>query len=135
MVPWQTYYEALRTKYTHLVELEYSESPHEGQLIQWVWERDRYDGLIINPGALAHTSHALYDALRGCSKPCVEVHYSQIYKRERFRHRLITARACTGVISGFGWQGYEMALIALLGYEGTENGSGLTLLLPTNPNR
>lgn len=95
--------------------MTYLESPYEGQLIEWVWETHLYDALILNPGALAHTSYALYDALSACEKPCFEVHFSQIYKRERFRHRLITARACRGVISGFGWKGYELAIIAILG--------------------
>ncbi len=131
--PWRTYYEALQAKYASIVALTYLESPHEGQLIEWIWEVEQYDGLILNPGALAHTSLALYDALRGCGRPCIEVHYSQVYKREGFRQRLITARACLGVISGLGWMGYELALLALLAHAGTDNTSEGVRLLPISP--
>ncbi|MDW8015161.1 MAG: type II 3-dehydroquinate dehydratase [Bacteroidia bacterium] len=116
--PWDEFQSKLQAKYAHVAILEALESPYEGRLIEWVWEIDKYDGLIINPGALAHTSYALYDALRGCGKPCIEVHYSQVYRRERFRQRLLTAKACMGVISGLGWLGYELALVALLRQEG-----------------
>ncbi len=97
-----------------MAELSYFESAYEGQLIEWVWQTEAYDGLILNPGALAHSSYALYDALLGCGKPCIEVHVSPIYRREAFRRRLITAAACKGVISGLGWYGYELAVQALL---------------------
>lgn len=97
-----------------MAELQYFESAYEGQLIEWIWQRKAYDGLILNPGALAHTSYALYDALLGCGKPCIEVHLSPIYRREAFRRRLITAAACTGVITGLGWYGYKLAVEALL---------------------
>ncbi|MCS7152529.1 MAG: type II 3-dehydroquinate dehydratase [Bacteroidia bacterium] len=116
--PWEQFWLTLQEKYAGQAELTYLSSASEGQLIEWIWEIERYDGLILNPGALAHTSLALYDALLGCGKPCIEVHYSQIYRRERFRQRLITARACWGVITGLGWMGYELALLALLRYEG-----------------
>ncbi|MCX8112477.1 MAG: type II 3-dehydroquinate dehydratase [Bacteroidia bacterium] len=112
--PWSDFWGYLRNTYAHQAELTYLESSYEGQLVDWIWETDQYDALILNPGALAHTSYALYDALLGCGKPCIEVHYSPIHQRERFRQRLITAQACRGVISGLGWLGYELALIALL---------------------
>ncbi|MCS6789763.1 MAG: 3-dehydroquinate dehydratase [Bacteroidia bacterium] len=112
--PWDEVWKTLQEKYSTQALLSFFESPHEGQLISWIWEVEAYDGLIFNPGALAHTSYALYDALRGAGKPCIEVHVSQIYARERFRHRLITAAACRGVIIGLGEYGYEMALLALL---------------------
>lgn len=116
--PWDEVWKNLQEKYGHQAALTFLESPHEGQLITWIWEVEAYDGLILNPGALAHTSYALYDALRGAGKPCIEVHVSQIYARERFRQRLITAGACRGVIIGLGAYGYELALLALL-YEGS----------------
>ncbi|MEN3039964.1 MAG: type II 3-dehydroquinate dehydratase [Bacteroidia bacterium] len=124
--PWTEFFDYLKRKFSSHASLTYLESPYEGQLIQWVWEVDQYDALILNPGALAHTSYALYDALRACDKPCIEVHYSQIYKRERFRQRLITARACQGVISGLGWRGYELALIALLSHGEATIASGIS---------
>lgn len=120
--PWEAFWADLQTKYQHLAQLSYLESAYEGQLIEWVWEIEAYDGLILNPGALAHTSYALYDALIGCGRPCIEVHVSQIYRRERFRQRLITAAACQGVITGLGWYGYELALLALL-YQLSEDAS------------
>ncbi|GIV24068.1 MAG: hypothetical protein KatS3mg025_1727 [Bacteroidia bacterium] len=113
-MPWEVFWADLRARYADTAELTYLESPYEGQLITWIWEVEAYDALILNPGALAHTSYALHDALRGCGKPCIEVHVSQIYRRERFRQRLVTAAACTGVIIGLGWYGYELALQVLL---------------------
>jgi 3-dehydroquinate dehydratase-2 len=68
------------------------------------------DGAVINPGALAHTSYALYDALRGFGKPVVEVHISDLLAREEFRHKLVTAPAAVKVISGQGFDGYLLAL-------------------------
>ncbi|MCS7189234.1 MAG: type II 3-dehydroquinate dehydratase [Bacteroidia bacterium] len=114
---WQPFWEKLQSRYAHKAYLTYLESAYEGQLVDWVWETDVYDALIINPGALAHTSYALYDALLGCGKPSIEVHVSQIYQRESFRQRLITAKACTGVIVGLGLLGYELAILYLLSYE------------------
>lgn len=120
--PWSEFWTRLQNRYQDRVHLTYLESAFEGQLVEWVWETQAYDGLILNPGALAHTSYALYDALLGCGRPCIEVHVSQIYRREAFRRRLLTARACLGVITGLGWQGYELALLALLAYlEGTSS--------------
>ncbi|MCS7162499.1 MAG: 3-dehydroquinate dehydratase [Bacteroidia bacterium] len=111
---WEAVWQGLCERYGHLAHLTYLESPHEGQLVEWIWETTAYDGLIFNPGALAHTSYVLYDALRGCKKPCIEVHVSSVYRRESFRQRLLTARACVGVIAGVGMYGYELALLALL---------------------
>lgn len=123
--PWQAFWESLQVRYREQVHLSYLESAWEGQLVEWVWETEAYEGLILNPGALAHTSYALYDALLGCRRPCIEVHVSQIYRREAFRRRLVTARACMGVITGLGWQGYELALLALLAhFEGTSSAAG-----------
>ncbi|MAH39983.1 MAG: hypothetical protein CML08_01085 [Puniceicoccaceae bacterium] len=68
------------------------------------------EGIIINPGALTHTSLALRDALAGCNIPCIEVHISNIYQREAIRQHSISAPACLGVISGLGFQGYRSAL-------------------------
>ena len=72
------------------------------------------DGIMINPAAYSHTSIAIKDALSAVSMPVVEVHISNIYKREEFRQKSITAGASTGVISGFGPFGYHMGLIALM---------------------
>ena len=97
-------------------EVECVQSNHEGELIDQL-ERlgPRCDGVIVNPGALTHTSVALYDALLGCGKPVVEVHLSNLYKREEFRHRSVTAPAAVGVIMGLGPAGYLLALDYLAG--------------------
>ncbi len=91
--------------------VRFLQSNHEGQLIDWIeTEGQEADAIIINPGALAHTSYALADALRGSGKPVVEVHISNIHRREAFRHTLVTAGAAVGAITGLGIDGYALAL-------------------------
>jgi len=93
------------------VQLHCLQSNHEGQLIDWI-EREAVgtDAIIINPGALSHTSLALADALRGSGKPVIEVHISNVFTREPERHRMVTAGAAKGLISGLGFDGYLVAL-------------------------
>jgi 3-dehydroquinate dehydratase-2 len=91
------------------LELRFRQSNHEGQLIDWI-ETEPGDAIIINPGALSHYSLALADALRGCGKPVVEVHISNVFKREPERHRMVTGAAAKGVISGLGFDGYLAAI-------------------------
>ncbi|MDQ6710288.1 MAG: type II 3-dehydroquinate dehydratase [Candidatus Dormibacteraeota bacterium] len=91
--------------------IRFLQSNHEGQLIDWIEaEGQQADAIIINPGALAHTSFALADALRGSGKPVIEVHISNVHRREAFRHQLITGGAAIGVITGLGIEGYALAL-------------------------
>lgn len=92
-------------------ELSCLQSNHEGQLIDWIEkEGAASDAIIINPGALSHSSLALADALRASGKPVVEVHISNVFAREPDRHRMVTAVAAKGVISGLGFEGYLSAL-------------------------
>lgn len=96
------------------VELEFFQSNLEGEIIDRVQEcLGTVDGILINPAAFSHTSIGIKDALSAVNLPTVEVHISNIYKREEYRQKSITASASTGVISGFGPFGYHMGLIAL----------------------
>lgn len=104
----------IRQKFSD-VEIDYRQSNHEGILIDVIQESDGvYDGIVFNPGAYAHTSIALADAIRSVKTPVVEVHLSNIYEREEFRRHSFTAEACVGSIVGRGMSGYEDALDTLL---------------------
>jgi 3-dehydroquinate dehydratase-2 len=94
--------------------VEFRQSNVEGELVTWIQEaRTEAAGLIVNAGALTHTSIAILDALLACDVPSVEVHLSNIFAREPFRHRSYISRAAKGVICGFGGLGYELAIEAL----------------------
>jgi 3-dehydroquinate dehydratase-2 len=91
------------------------QSDVEGELVACIGAcRDRADGLILNPAAYTHTSIAIRDAVSACGLPCVEVHLSNVYRREAFRHVSYTAPVCVGVVAGFGGFGYVLALEALV---------------------
>lgn len=90
------------------------QSNHEGEIIDAIGKAEEsFDAILINPAAYTHTSVAIRDALAAISIPAVEVHLSNIYRREEFRHKSITAPACTGQISGFGKESYLLGLQAL----------------------
>jgi len=94
--------------------LDFRQSNHEGELVAWIQEaRMAASGIIINAGAFTHTSIAMLDALLACQIPCVEVHLSNIFTREPFRHQSYISKAAKGVICGFGALGYELAIEAL----------------------
>ncbi len=94
--------------------LEFRQSNHEGQLIDWIQEaRQTADGIVINPGGLTHSSVALRDALSASDLPVIEVHISNIHAREEFRHHSYVSGIAKGVIAGLGPQGYLFALEAL----------------------
>ena len=99
------------------VKIEFRQSNAEAELITWIGEtRGTFDGIIINPAALTHTSLGLYDALKAVSDvvPAVEVHLSNTHQREEIRHKSLTAAACIGQIMGFQGFGYTLALRALV---------------------
>ncbi|MCL2844772.1 MAG: type II 3-dehydroquinate dehydratase [Chitinivibrionia bacterium] len=94
------------------ITLEFAQSNVEGELINIIqkWSGENFDGVIFNPGAYTHTSVALFDAISSVSLPFIEVHISNIYKREEFRRHSFTAGASEGVISGLGFFGYVAAM-------------------------
>ena len=97
------------------VRVEIRQSNVEGKLVTWIQEaRRRYDAIIINPAAYTHTSVAIRDAVAGVGLPTVEVHLSNIYRREDFRHHSYIAGVAIGQISGFGPAGYLLALRAAI---------------------
>jgi 3-dehydroquinate dehydratase-2 len=97
------------------VELSYQQSNVEGELVNYLQEAGfDADGILLNAGAYTHTSVAIRDAITAVARPTVEVHLSQVYRREEFRHRSLIAPVCIGVITGFGPFSYDLALDGLI---------------------
>lgn len=110
----ESYFKTLLEKYKEL-ELYYYQSNVEGELINKLQEVGfSYDGIIINAGAYTHTSLAIADAIAAIKTPVIEVHISNIFSREDFRHVSYLGAKCKGSISGFGLKGYELALISFV---------------------
>ncbi|MGF1452011.1 MAG: type II 3-dehydroquinate dehydratase [Opitutales bacterium] len=101
------------------VALAFYQSNHEGALVDalWRWYDEGVAGVVLNPGALTHTSVALRDALSGTGLPAVEVHLSNVYRRESFRRHSYTTEVCLAVISGLHFEGYRAALNFLIARE------------------
>jgi 3-dehydroquinate dehydratase-2 len=96
------------------LQIDFRQTNHEGQLVDWIQEaREAADGVILNAGALTHTSIAVLDALLASDLPVIEVHLSNIFRREAFRHHSYVSLAARGVICGLGAHGYELALEAV----------------------
>lgn len=113
-VSFEIYLEQLQQDYAN-IKLEYFQSNVEGELINEIHRVGfSYDGIIINAGAYTHTSIALADAITAVNTPVVEVHISNVHKREDFRHKTMIGRCCLGTISGFGMDSYRLGLEGLL---------------------
>ncbi|MDA9553546.1 MAG: type II 3-dehydroquinate dehydratase [Emcibacteraceae bacterium] len=96
------------------LSIDFRQSNIEGEIVNWIQEaRENHDAIVINAGALTHTSVAIMDALLAVDTPCVEVHLSNIFKREEFRHHSYISSAAVGMITGFGAVGYLMAVDAV----------------------
>lgn len=99
------------------IECEVRQSNHEGVLVDWIQEAyGKFDGIVMNPAAYTHTSVALLDALKAVSLPAAEVHLSNIYDREDFRHISYPGKACVKTVCGKGFAGYEEAICFLKNY-------------------
>lgn len=97
------------------VNIDFFQSNEEGKLITEIQlSEEAYDGVIINPGAYSHYSIAILDAIRAIAIPVVEVHLSNIHSREDYRRKTVTGEGCLGIVSGFGYYGYIMAVNALI---------------------
>jgi 3-dehydroquinate dehydratase II len=108
---------------SHALAIQFLQTNHEGQLVDWIQEAaQKAQGLLINPAAYSHTSLAVRDALSACQIPVVEVHLSNIHRREPFRHLSYVSQVATGIICGFGADGYLLGLRALLCLLGNELG-------------
>ena len=110
----ETYLTTLQNRYPNL-NITYYQSNVEGEIINKLHEIGfSYDGIILNAGAYTHTSVAIADAIAGINTPVIEVHISNVYKREEFRHVSMLARNCKGVIAGFGLDSYRLAVESLM---------------------
>jgi 3-dehydroquinate dehydratase-2 len=106
----ETYLEELKKRFTG-IEISYYQSNVEGEIINKLHEIGfSYDGIVINAGAYTHTSIAIADAIAAINTPVIEVHISNVYKREEFRHNSMLAASCKGVIAGFGMDSYRLAI-------------------------
>lgn len=111
------YFQVLQKRYAKH-ELEYFQSNSEGEIISKIHQVGfDYDGIVLNAGAYTHTSIAIADAIRAVHTPVVELHISNVYAREEYRHRSMIAPACRGCICGFGLKGYDLAIESFLGDE------------------
>lgn len=102
--------------------LDSKQSNYEGELVEWIQQANgKYEGIIFNPAAYTHTSIALRDAIATIQTPVIEVHLSNVYSRESFRHQSMLAPVCRGQIAGLGMMSYRLACMAFL-EEATERG-------------
>lgn len=111
----EVYLETLKNRYPE-IEFAYYQSNVEGEIINKIQETGfSFDGILLNAGAYTHTSVAIHDAIKAIKTPVIEVHISNVHAREEFRHQSLIARACKGVIAGFGLDSYRLAVEAIKG--------------------
>lgn len=110
----EVYLEELRKRYANIT-INYYQSNIEGEIINKLHEIGfSYDGIVLNAGAYTHTSIAIADAIAAINTPVIEVHISNVHKREEFRHKSMLAASCKGVIAGFGMDSYRLAVENLI---------------------
>jgi 3-dehydroquinate dehydratase-2 len=106
----EEFFETLKPRFP-FAELHYYQSNVEGELVNKIHEVGfSFDGIILNAGAYTHTSVAIHDAIGGIKTPVIEVHISNVYGREEFRHKSLITSKCIGLLTGFGMEGYALAL-------------------------
>lgn len=110
----EVFFETLTKRFPD-TELQYYQSNVEGEIINKLHEVGfSFDGIILNAGAYTHTSVAIHDAIAGIKTPVIEVHISNVYNREEFRHKSLITSKCIGLLTGFGLEGYAMAITFFL---------------------
>jgi 3-dehydroquinate dehydratase-2 len=110
----ESYLKGLQEFYA-IMEIDYYQSNIEGEIINKLHEVGfSYDGIVLNAGAYTHTSVAIADAIAAINTPVIEVHISNVYKREEFRHHSMLAASCSGVIAGFGLDSYRLGVESFL---------------------
>lgn len=108
--PFEAFFTTLQERFPG-IELQYYQSNVEGEIINKLHEVGfSFDGIILNAGAYTHTSVAIHDAIAGIKTPVIEVHISNVYNREEFRHKSLITSKCVGLLTGFGLEGYAMAI-------------------------
>jgi 3-dehydroquinate dehydratase-2 len=106
----EDFFETLKKRFAD-IDFQYYQSNVEGELVNKIHEVGfSFDGIILNAGAYTHTSIAIHDAIGGIKTPVVEVHISNVYAREEFRHKSLITSKCAGMLTGFGMEGYAMAV-------------------------
>jgi 3-dehydroquinate dehydratase II len=110
----EEYFQDLKSRFSSAA-LHYYQSNVEGEIVNKLHETGfDFDGIVLNAGAYTHTSVAIHDAIAGIKTPVVEVHISNVYGREEFRHKSLITSKCIGLLTGFGLEGYAMAVSYLL---------------------
>ncbi len=116
-VSFEEFYKGLQLKYPN-IELQYFQSNIEGEIIDKIQETGfTFDGIILNAAAYTHTSVGIGDVIKAIQSPVIEVHISNIYQRESFRHQSFISPNAKGLIAGFGMQSYELALLSFINGE------------------